>query len=92
MPQHDVRAVTIKFSVSDMNIRRRYSRFEINQLGAKDHACDLLDYFSVGPQPLPVFGMATEVTIPWSDEFENGLTAEFTCCVDPLEGLNSHQN
>jgi len=47
-----------------------------------------MDYFSVGSTCLPVFGMATEVTLPWDDSEENGITATFTCHVDPLEGLN----
>jgi len=49
LPQHNVRAVTVKFSVSDMNICRRYSRFDIKQQGAKETSCNLMDYFSVGP-------------------------------------------
>jgi hypothetical protein len=36
----------------------------------------------VGAEALPIFGMATEVTLPWSEEFENALTLETTLHYD----------
>jgi hypothetical protein len=43
----------------------------------------------VGNEILPCFGLATELTLPWSDEFENALCLEIAIAYeahDPSEG------
>ena len=80
MPQL-VKAVTVKFALSNLNTRRKYSRLSISQAGAPA-GIELTDYFMVGSEVLPKFGMATEVTLAWSDEFENALTLEMAIAYD----------
>jgi hypothetical protein len=36
----------------------------------------------VGSDILPVFGMSTEVTLPWSDDYENALSLEMAIAHD----------
>ena len=54
----------------------------IAQAGSFNSAIDLTDYFMVGADILPCFGMSTEVTLPWSDEFENALSLEMSIAHD----------
>jgi len=78
-----VTSLTIKFSLSNVNIRRRYSRLAVNQGGAPGESTELTDYFMLGPNPVPVFGLSTEVTIPWNDDLDNSLECHYSVCIDP---------
>lgn len=46
---------------------------------------DLTDYFMVGTETVPAFGMSTEVTLPWSEEYENALSLEMTIAYEAGE-------
>ena len=74
--------------MKNLNIRRRYSRLSIKQFGTPSPATELTDYFTVGPNPIPVFGMATEVTIPWDDDYDNAIVVDFSVLVDQNLALN----
>ena len=51
----DMRALIVKFGLTDINVRSYYSYLRIYQKGSTEKI-DLTDYFYLGPQPIPPFG------------------------------------
>ena len=58
-------------------MRRDYDSLVISQVGSAAKV-DLTNCFYVGQQPVPIFGSATEVMLPWDDKLENKLELNVT--------------
>ena len=51
----NMRALIVKFGLTDINVRSQYNYLKIYQKGAKTKI-DLTEYFYLGPEPIPAFG------------------------------------
>ena len=64
-----VRALIVRFALTDINVRRLFWTMSLYQVGvSKSAAVDLSSLFYIGPSPVPSFGTATEIIMPWSGE------------------------
>jgi len=61
-----VRAITVLFTLSDLNLRRAYTSLVVRQEGSA--GVELAHCFTVGKDIVPRFKMATEVTLPWDGD------------------------
>ena len=66
---NEPQALIVKFSLTDINIRRDYEKLTMCQIGAAE-AVDLTHYFYLGPYPVPGFGSTVEVIVPWDKQGE----------------------
>jgi len=84
---HNTRALIVKFSLTDINLRRQYSSITIQQ-GKSQNVIDLTNYFMVGQQ-CPSFGSAIEVIMPWDSK----LAPEFvlTYSIDGSYAMHQQQ-
>lgn len=59
--------------LTDLNVRRLIKTIQVKQ-GTINEGIDLSQYFQVGPQMLPSFGITTEIILPWDMQDEQCLT------------------
>ena len=72
-----VKALILKFALSDINVRRLYHSMVIAQEESAT-LVDLSNYFYVGMHPVPPFGMTTEIILPWEDKKPHNLLLSIT--------------
>lgn len=74
----NTRTVILRFGLTDMNVRRDYSKLTVYQMGSPAKI-DLTNHFFAGPHQLPTFGSVIEVVMPWEMNLEAKLVVEFQC-------------
>jgi len=70
-------AVIVKFSLTNINIRRLYASLHLSQSGSSNKV-NLTDYFFVGPELSPPIGQSTEIIFPWDRDLPHKLELEVT--------------
>ena len=74
----NMRAIILKFGLTDINVRSNYNFLKVYQKGCKENEqVDLTNYFYIGAQQLPPFGQVTELIMPWDDDKEQVLCVDF---------------
>ena len=79
-----VKALIVRFALTDINVRRLFWTLTLQQVGvSKSAAVDLTSFFWVGPHPLPSFGTATEIILPWDGKLAKQLKLDMTLPMTP---------
>lgn len=72
----NTRALILRFSLTDINLRRDYASLVVYQAGSLARI-DLTNFFFVGHGPMPPFGTSSEILMPWDEKLEAKIVVEF---------------
>ena len=83
MPQ-GAKGLIVRFALTDVNVRRLYRQIVLAQSGVSNESqVDVSNFFYIGPHPLPSFGIASEVLVPWNTQLNQEMTVTLTLPVQP---------